>query len=63
MGVDTFEHYGDPPDDPEQEFDLDGRCLYCLRVLPADGLCRCGASLAELERARLALRIIPQVES
>ncbi len=49
--------YGEPVDPPEREFELDGRCDYCLRVVPASGVCQCGASVAELERARLALQL------
>ena len=51
------EKYGEPLDERDPRFELDGRCLYCLCRLPADGLCRCGASLGELERARLAVRL------
>ena len=49
--------YGEPLDAREPRFELDGRCLYCLSRLPADQMCRCGASLGELERARLAMRL------
>ena len=49
--------YGEPAYETDPEFQIDGRCLYCLAKLPADQLCRCGASLGELERARLAVRL------
>ena len=49
--------YGEPAYEHDRDFELDGRCLYCLSQLPADQLCRCGASLGELERARLAVQL------
>lgn len=57
------DRYGEPVDPHEPEFTLDGRCDYCLRVVPADGMCRCGASLEQLERARLAMRLADQESS
>ena len=35
---------------------MDYRCAWCLRYLPADGLCRCHASLVDLEQARSEAR-------
>jgi hypothetical protein len=43
-------------DEPEAEFDMEGRCEWCLSELPHDGLCRCPDSLKDLEAERAWLR-------
>jgi hypothetical protein len=46
----------EPLDDPERDFDMEGRCEWCLAALPEDLLCRCPGSLHDLEQTRLELR-------